>query len=122
MALKGSRETYVHICPFQSVGRITTGSSVLRFFLPSGGTCFPTMTRVAEVCHPESYVEVTKNANWRAVIEEEMHALLENKTSDLVDAPKGVKQIGCRWVNKVKYNTDGSVNQYKARLVAKGYA
>ena len=22
---------------------------------------------------------------------------------------------------KVKYNTDGSVNQYKARLVAKGY-
>ena len=23
---------------------------------------------------------------------------------------------------KVKYNTDGSVNQYKAQLVAKGYA
>ena len=51
-----------------------------------------------------------------------MHALAENETWDLVDAPKGVKPIGCRWVYKVKYNTDGSVNRYKARLVAKGYA
>ena len=32
-----------------------------------------------------------------------------------------MKLIGCRWVYKVKYNSDGSINQYKARLVAKGY-
>ena len=51
-----------------------------------------------------------------------MHALAENETWDLVDAPKGVKPIGCRWVYTVKYNTDGSVSRYKARLVAKGYA
>ena len=50
-----------------------------------------------------------------------MHALAENETWDLVDAPKEVKPIGCRWVYKVKYNTDGSVNRYKDRLVAKGY-
>ena len=30
--------------------------------------------------------------------------------------------IRCRWVYKVKYNTDGSVNRYKSRLVAKAYA
>ena len=51
-----------------------------------------------------------------------MHALAENETWDLVDAPKGVKPIGCRWVYKVKSNTDGSVSRYKARLVATGYA
>ena len=38
----------------------------------------------------------------------------ENETWDLVDDPKGVKSIGCRWVYKVKYNTDSSVNRYKA--------
>ena len=32
-----------------------------------------------------------------------------------------MKPIGCGWVYKVKYNTDGSVNRYKAHLVAKDY-
>ena len=80
------------------------------------------MTRVAEVRELKSYAEVVKDANWHAAMEEEMHALAENETWDLVDAPTGEKPIGCRWVYKVKYNTDGFVNRYKARLVAKGYA
>ena len=70
---------------------------------------------------PESHVEVEKDANWCATMEEEMCALAENETWDLVDAPKGVKPIGCMWVYKVKYNTNNSVNRYKARLVVKGY-
>ena len=80
------------------------------------------MTCVAEVREPESYAEAAKDANSRAAMEEEIRALAVNETSDLVDAPKGVKTIGCRWVYKVKYNTEGLVNRYKARLVAKGYA
>jgi hypothetical protein len=80
------------------------------------------MARVAEVREPESYEEAAEDANWRTAMEEEMRALAENETWDLVDAPKGVKQIGCRWVYKVKYNADGTINRYKARLVAKGYA
>ena len=55
------------------------------------------MTRVAEVREPESYAEAAKDAKWHAAMEEEMHALAENKTWDLVDAPKGVKSIG-PWV------------------------
>ena len=69
------------------------------------------MSRVAEVREPKSYAKAT----WRAAMEEEMHALAENETWDLVNAPKGVKPIGCRWVYKVKYNTNGSVNRYKAQ-------
>jgi hypothetical protein len=77
------------------------------------------MARVAKVREPESYAEAVEDANWRAAMEEEMHALAENETWDLVDAPAGVKPIGCKWVYKIKYNSDGSINRYKARLVAR---
>ena len=38
------------------------------------------MTSVAEVPEPENYAEAAKDANWRATMEEEMHALAENET------------------------------------------
>ena len=69
------------------------------------------MTHVAEVREPESYVDAAKDANWRASMEEEMRALAENETWDLVNAQKAVKLIGCRWVYKFKYNIDGLVNR-----------
>ena len=50
-----------------------------------------------EVRAPGSYAEATTDANWRGAMEEEMNAVAENETWDLVDAPKGVKPIGCRW-------------------------
>ena len=33
----------------------------------------------------------------------------------------GKTPIGCKWVYRVKFNSDGSVERYKAKLVAKGY-
>ena len=53
---------------------------------------------------------------------EEMQALDKNETWDLVPTSPQRKAIGCKWIYKVKYNADGSVNRYKARLVEKGYA
>ena len=40
----------------------------------------------------------------------------------MMPLPHDKKAIGCKWVYKVKHNSDGSVSRYKARLVAKGYA
>ena len=51
-----------------------------------------------------------------------MQALCKNGTWDLVPHSPHKKEIVCRWIYKVKYNVDGSVNRYKARLIAKGYA
>ena len=38
----------------------------------------------------------------------------------MVDAPEGLKPVGCKWVFKKKTDMDGIVNIFKARLVAKG--
>ncbi|KAL0410984.1 UNVERIFIED_CONTAM: Retrovirus-related Pol polyprotein from transposon RE2 [Sesamum latifolium] len=44
-----------------------------------------------------------------------------NQVWTLVDPPKGVRPVGCKWVYKRKLEADGEVTAFKARLVAKGY-
>ncbi|WJZ91571.1 hypothetical protein VitviT2T_010631 [Vitis vinifera] len=51
----------------------------------------------------------------------ELHALEQNHTWTLTPLPSGHRPIGCKWVYKIKYNSDGTVERYKARLVAKGF-
>ncbi|KAA0057390.1 Integrase core domain containing protein [Cucumis melo var. makuwa] len=53
---------------------------------------------------------------------EEMTALDDNGTWDLVSCPARKKTIGCKWVFSVKVNPYGIVGQLKARLVSKAYA
>ncbi|KAJ9561585.1 hypothetical protein OSB04_006745 [Centaurea solstitialis] len=53
---------------------------------------------------------------------EELAAVYQTHTWDLVPLPTGKHVIGCRWVFKIKTKFDGSVEWYKARLVAKGYS
>ena len=35
----------------------------------------------------------------------------------MTNLPPGKKALGCRWVHKIKYNSDGRVERRKARLV-----
>ena len=58
---------------------------------------------------------------WKEAINDEMDSLLSNGTWVLVDLPPSCKPIGCKWVFKRKYKTDGSLQTSKARLVAKGF-
>ena len=51
----------------------------------------------------------------------EIASLEANNTRTLTPLPVGKKPIGCKWVYKVKYKADGSIERYKARLVAKGF-
>lgn len=55
-------------------------------------------------------------------MQQEIKALEENNTWSVVDLPKGMHNVGSKWIYKIKYKADGEVERFKARLVAKGYS
>ena len=73
---------------------------------------------------PMSYFEAVSSSNgnfWKEAIQTELDSLIKNQTWELVDLPPGTKPINCKWIFKIKYFPNGSVEKYKARLVAKGF-
>ncbi|RVW60938.1 Retrovirus-related Pol polyprotein from transposon RE1 [Vitis vinifera] len=74
-----------------------------------------------KVLEPSTLKQAFKDPNWTKAMEMEIAALHRNHTWDLVEQPPNVNVIGCKWVYKLKYKPDGSIERYKARLVAKGY-
>ena len=55
-------------------------------------------------------------------MDEELSTLCKTDTWDLIPLPPGKSVVGCRWVYKIKTNSDWFIEGYKARLVAKGYS
>jgi len=80
------------------------------------------MVRVIREVELTCFEQAVGNPKWDNAMDEEMAALDANATWELVALPKDKKEIGCKWVYKVKHNVDGYVNRYKARLFAKSYA
>ncbi|XP_023771360.1 uncharacterized protein LOC111920014 [Lactuca sativa] len=66
-------------------------------------------------------VEAFFDPNWIKAMNDEMEALHWNNTWEITDLRKNRKPIGCKWVYKIKYKSNGEIERYKARLVAKGY-
>ena len=73
---------------------------------------------------PTSYDQAINSENstlWHYDMEEELKSMKYNEVWDLVELPKGIKTIVCKWIFKTKHDSKGNVERYKARLVAKGY-
>ena len=73
------------------------------------------------ISEPTTYKDAVKHECWNKAIAEELKALTDNNTWFLTSLPPGNKAIGNKWIFKVKYRADGTVERHKARLVAKGY-
>ena len=54
-------------------------------------------------------------------MDKEIEALEMNNTWSLAPLPHGKTAIGCKWVYRIKYLPNGSIERYRARLVAKGF-
>jgi hypothetical protein len=61
-------------------------------------------------------------SQWEQALQTEMNSLKENNTWILTELPNGRKAIKCKWVFKVKYDSNGNIERYKCRLVAKGFS
>jgi hypothetical protein len=53
-------------------------------------------------------------------MQREISALENNETWVVQSLPAGKKALGCKWVYKIKYNSDGTIERLKARLVILG--
>lgn len=71
---------------------------------------------------PISFNETNKKQEWRNALQVVFDALLKNKNWKFDGLPTNKKLIGCKWVYRIKFKENGSIEKYKARLVAKGYA
>lgn len=71
---------------------------------------------------PISVAYAFTDPSWKQAIQSEYDSLVSNNTWELADLPPGRKAIRCKWVFKIKRNSDGSVARLKARLVAQGYS
>jgi hypothetical protein len=77
---------------------------------------------VLETHDPKTFVEASSHPDWDTTMNEEYHSLMENDTWDLVPLPKGRKLVICKWVYRIKYVSDGSVEIHKAWLVSKVFS
>uniref|UniRef100_A0A803PAZ4 Reverse transcriptase Ty1/copia-type domain-containing protein n=1 Tax=Cannabis sativa TaxID=3483 RepID=A0A803PAZ4_CANSA len=72
---------------------------------------------------PHTVEEALLHEGWNCLMQDEMTALRRNRTWTLVprSSLRSPNIVGCKWVHKIKYNADGSLQRLKSRLVAKGF-
>ena len=58
---------------------------------------------------------------WEGAINTELKSLDDAHTWNVVDHPKDINVVSCKWVFKIKKNAAGEIDKYKACLVAHGF-
>ena len=99
-------------------GRVTKKPEHLRDFV-----CLADEPSKVLPANPQSYTEAIRSSEkeqWLQAMKNELQALNENETWDLVDRPSGVRVIRNRWVLRIKDLENGE-KKFKARLVAQGF-
>jgi len=78
------------------------------------------LTAITNHDEPKYFSQAIKDDRWKDAMRKEISALEENQTWTYAILPAGKRVLGCKWVYKIKYNADGTVERFKARLVILG--
>ena len=79
------------------------------------------LTNINTHCEPVSFSHAIKDSHWLQAMKTEFAALQQNQTWDLNPRSSFMNVINCKWIFKLKYKADGSIERQKSRLVAKGF-
>lgn len=60
---------------------------------------------------PKIFLQTNKPDCWKQAMNAELQALVNNNIWSLVDLPPGKVPIGCIWVYKIKYNSNGCIDR-----------
>jgi hypothetical protein len=64
--------------------------------------------------HLKKAMRSDHSSNWLKAMEDEMKSMSTNKVWDLEIIPKGAKTVGCKWIYKIKYDSQGNIERFKA--------
>ncbi|GKU97023.1 hypothetical protein SLEP1_g10206 [Rubroshorea leprosula] len=79
------------------------------------------LATISSIDEPKSFSQAIKNENWQKAMRQEVAALEKNGTWTIEALPLDKRAIDSKWVYKIKFKPNGTVEWYKARLVAKGF-
>ena len=77
---------------------------------------------VAQVGEPSTFQEAAQHQVLVDAMVEEYSSIMTNDVWKVVPRPQDRSVVGSRWIYKIKYAADGSIEKFKARFVAKGHA
>jgi hypothetical protein len=69
---------------------------------------------------PSTFEEVVGKQVWRDAMMEEYSSIMKNDVWKIVPIPEGKSLVTSRWLYKLKYLADGSIEKYKARFGLRG--
>jgi hypothetical protein len=71
---------------------------------------------------PTNYRSALADPNWRAAMDDEYKALMDNRTWRLVPRPHDANIVSGKWIFRHKFHSDGRLARYKARWVVRGFS
>ena len=77
---------------------------------------------ISSMSIPKIVGDALAHSGWRQTMLDEISALQNNETWELVPLPSRKFVVGCRWVFAIKVGPDGTIDHLKACLVTKGYS